>query len=230
MAARYKRKGRAQSVRPRGILIGSNRETTVSRACRVRACLAQACCWSAVRFRVAHWDAARARGPRAGSHATRQGPVLLNAEHQAPAGLPLLDAHCWRVRSSVWRPRCLESQRSSDDHFGQRSCRLEMHCPGDPRDGPLDDPCDEKIQVDRRDGPLRGRSVRPPRRGGSRRVARWPPLPAGHGSPKPTASDPIAPHVRARPALSSLQSGARAPRSFRVRWDAPEFRAARRCS
>jgi hypothetical protein len=128
---------------------------------------------------VAHWNAARAPGQLVDSHAARRRDlVFLSATHLAPGAFPLLDAHCWRGRSSAWRPRYRDSPRSPDDHFGQRSCSLEMHCPGDPRDGPLDDPRDARIP-----GGSRLRLEPPlPRAREIHRVGRWPPRLAARDS------------------------------------------------
>lgn len=198
-------------VRPSSASIWLCCETTAFQVCR-----APTCCWNEARSRAQSCHAMdRSAAPRADCRALRLA---------APTAILSLAVRC--SRSSLTGSRSRDSPYSRDGH-SLRDCDCHE----------VDRPADlHVLHFDDREGggppgaPLRARPAPPPRRGGSRPAARLPLLQACRGSATPTASDPIALHVRAPPALSWLQSGARVPQSFRVRWDAPEFHAARRCS
>src|SRR5712675_2174952 len=108
--------------------------TMVFRACRVLTC------WIAARFRATHWNAARVPDQHADFLAPRLA-ALLRMNCSARTG-PLLPAvNCWQERSSAASVRCLDSPRSSDDHFDRNLCSPPKHFrPGDLRDDHLDVP------------------------------------------------------------------------------------------
>src|SRR5882757_3187431 len=205
------------------------------------ACHVPACCWNAARSRAIRWNAAQRPGQHAGCLALRLA-ALARVGCSAPAAPLLPGVYCSTALHSAASVRRLDSPRSSAVHFDRNLCSPPKNSrPRDLRDGRPDAPrlaprggrLDVHHAVpprDRLDAPLPFRCAPLPHCGGNHPPASWPPPLVGRDSRTPTANDPTALHVRALSALVWLRSDARAPQSFRARFRALEFPAARHCS
>src|SRR6266403_4071041 len=104
------------------------------------ACHVPVCCWNAARSRAIRWNAARRPGQRVGCLAPRLA-ALARVGCSAPAAPLLPGGYCSTALRSSASVRCLDSPRSSVDHFDRNLCSPPKNSrPRDLRDDHLDVP------------------------------------------------------------------------------------------